>query len=48
MFTQTFFQMAPFKEIKKLWPPPIRLLKKLPAKKPITFFFALYQQLNNI
>ena len=46
--SQTFFQMAPFKETKKAMAPPTRLLKKLPLKTHKTFFFALHQQLHNI
>ena len=28
--SQTFILKVPFKEMKKLWPPPTSLLKKLP------------------
>ena len=33
-----FFQKSPITKLKKLWPPPTRLLKKLPLKTPTTFF----------
>ena len=36
--SQTFFKTAPFKEIKKPWPLPSRLFKKLPLQIPNTFF----------
>ena len=37
-----------FKEIRKAIASLTRLLKKLPLKTPITFFFALHHQLQNI
>ena len=48
MFSKNYFQKAPIKEIKKVWLPPTRLLKKLPLETPKTSFLALHYQLQNI
>ena len=46
-FSKLFFQKAFIKKIKKLWPPPTRLLKKL-SRKTAKTFFAIHHQLQNI